>query len=142
MDRFLRTETPDGDWRSFKFTNNATYNMRSGLLYLVQETVGVAFVHQKLNAQGCAVTRNIEPAEEGVLIYHAEKIEVEKVAQSGHDFLPGDKVYWPGTPGAGVTPVYQSGYYWIGIAVKASGGDEETVVIDLKGDKATLTDPL
>lgn len=142
MDRFLRCETPDADWRSFKFTNNNTYSMLNGLLYLVQETVGVAFIHAKYNDEGCKVRRDVDPGEEGILFYHVEKIEVEKVAQSGHDFLPGDKVYWPGTPGAGVTPVYQSGYYWIGIAVKASDGSEETVVIDLKGDKATLTDPL
>lgn len=142
MGQFVRTALPNGVLKTFRFTNNNTYSMISGQLYLVQETVGVAFVHAKYDVQGCKERLDIDPDEEGILIYNCEKIEVEKVNASGHDFLPGDKVYWSGAAGAGVTPVYQSGYYWIGIAVAPSGAGESLVVIDLLGDKASLTEPL
>jgi len=142
MANFLRTATPEGDWRSFRFTNDNTFAMGNGLLYLVQETVGVVLVAQLLDANGCPLDLEIPVGAEGILIYHAEKIEVLKVDESGHDFLPGDKVYWSGVAGAGVTPIYQSGFYWIGICVWPSGAGETLVIIDLKGDKASLTEPL
>lgn len=142
MAQFLRTATPEGDWRSFRFTNNETYNMGNGLLYMVQETVGVPLVASRYDANNCPLPLIVPAGEEGVFIYHAEKIEVAKVAASGHDFLPGDKVYWSGVAGAGVTPTHQSGWYWIGICVWPSGAGEALVIIDLKGDKASLTEPL
>jgi hypothetical protein len=99
-------------------------------------------VAQRLDANNCPLDLVVPDGEEGVLIYHAEKIRVAKVDGSGHDFLPGDKVYWSGVAGAGVTPTYQSGFYWIGICVEPSPTPERTVIIDLKGDKASLTEPL
>lgn len=142
MANFLRTATPEGDWRSFRFTNLNTFDMGNGLLYLQQETVGVPLVAQRLDANNCALPLVVPVNDEGVFIYHAEKIELLKVDESGHDFIPGDKVYWSGVAGAGVTPTYISGYYWIGICVWPSGAGETLVIIDLKGDKASLTEPL
>lgn len=143
MAQFLRTATPMADWRSFKWTNTESADKVSGQLLLVQETVGVVFVGEPvLDAEGCRVYAVGEDAvafgEEGVLIYHAEKIMVEKLTGSGQDFLPGDKVYWSGVYGTGVTPIQTSGYYWIGIATEPADADDEQVEIDLKGDKATL----
>lgn len=143
MAQFLRTTAPEGDWRSFRFTNPYSYEMGNGLLYLVRETVGVPLVAQRLDPNtGCELDLVVPAGSEGVFIYHAEKIRLAKVAASGHDFLPGDKVYWSGVAGAGVTPTYQSGFYWIGICVWPSAAGESTVIVDLKGDKASITEPL
>ena len=142
MAQFLRTATPEGDWRSFKFTNDSGAEMGNGLLYLVRETVGVPLVAQRLDANNCPLDLVVPDGEDGVFIYHAEKIRVAKIAASGHNFFPGDKVYWNGVAGGGVTPFYVTGYYWIGICVWPSGVGEATVIIDLKGDKASLTEPL
>lgn len=143
MANFLRTCTPEGDWRSFKFTNPSSVNYLDGKLYLVQDTVGVVLVAQKYDDQGCPVDLVIEPGEEGVLIYHAEKIMLEKMAGSGGSvWVPGEKVFWSGVGGSIVTNEYLSGYYWIGICVEAAAATDERVKVDLKGDKATLTHPL
>jgi len=143
MAQFLRTATPMGDWRSFKFTHaesGVTYS--EGYIYLIQETVGVLILDIQYTSQGCKEAKEIEMGDEGVLIYHAEKINVLKLLGTGEVFLPGDKVYWSGVQGAAVTPTYTTGYYWIGIAVAPAGMADEYVMIDLKGDKASLTEPL
>lgn len=139
----LRTATPMGDWRSFKFTHaesGTTYE--EGKLYLIQEAIGVLILDIQYTSAGCKEDKEIDVGDEGVLIYHAEKIDVCKLQATGEAFLPGDKVYWSGVQGACVTPNYTTGYYWIGIAVKAAGDEDEYVMIDLKGDKASLTEPL
>jgi|WetSurSiteA1Bulk_404760.scaffolds.fasta_scaffold00047_28 hypothetical protein len=143
MAQFLRTATPMSDWRSFKFTCTESVGLQVGFLALIQETVGVIFVGEPiLDAQGCRVYAIgedlVEFGEEGVLIYHAEKIIVPKTAGSATAFLPGDKVYWSGTYGDGVTPTQASGLYWIGIATEPATDDDTEVEIDLLGNKATL----
>jgi len=143
MAQFLRTATPEGDWRSLKFTNLDSINWLDGKLYMVNDTVGVVIVAAAYNDQGCAVDLVVEPGHEGVLIYHAEKIMLEKLCGSGGStFQVGQKVYWSGVNGSVVTPNHQSGYYWIGICVAPAGIDDCTVKVDLKGDKASLTEPL
>jgi len=148
MAQFLRTATPDGDWRSFKFTHAITGTIRPGgvvtesYIYMVQETVGVLILDIQYSAAGCKEAKTIVTGEEGVLIYHAEKINVRKRAGTGYSFLPGDKVYWSGVQGDPVTPTYQSTYYWIGICVWPAADDDEFVIIDLKGDKVSITEPL
>lgn len=116
------------DWRTFVWTVDITAGITTGQLYMIQETVCVAFV----DAQG-----NADPSYDEVasMIYHAEKIRVPKDASN---FLVGDKVYWSGTNGDPVTATFVSGYYWIGICVVNSGTSESYVIIDLKGDKATV----
>jgi len=74
-------------------------------------------------------------------IYHCEKIVVNKWAGTQYAFTAGQKVYWSGIDGDGVTPVYRSTYYWIGVATEDAGAFDTTVEIDLKGDKATVTEP-
>lgn len=143
MAQFLRTATPMGDWRSFKFTCTESAGLQLGFLALIQETVGVIFIGEPiLDDQGCRVypvgEDLVEFGEEGVLIYHAEKIIVPKTAGSGTAFLPGDKVYWSGVYGTGVTPTFDTGRYWIGIATEPAADADTEVEIDLKGDKATL----
>lgn len=138
MQRF-RTSTPMGDWRSFKFTHDesgVTYS--EGELYKIQDTIGVLFLDIQYDSEGNKKDKTIGIGDEGVLVYHIEKVIVDKEAGSGLAFSPGDKVYWSGVQGAGVTPVYQSGYYWIGIAVEAATAEATEVKIDLKGDKATV----
>jgi hypothetical protein len=72
MPNALRTATPMGDWRSFKFTCEETdgwlgikdaWAAGSPWLYLVEDTVG-------------ALLESVDFGDEGVLIYHAEKILV------------------------------------------------------------------
>ena len=145
MPSILRTATPMGDWRTFKFTMTEDGPWTEGELYMVQETVGVLLLDIQYTSAGCKEAKTIVVDEEGVLIYHAEKIMVDKVA--GTVFLPGDKVYWGssagGAPqGGAVNPAYQSGEYWIGICVEAAGADDDQVMIDLKGDKATAWEPI
>lgn len=133
MPNALRTATPMGDWRSFKFTCEETDGWLgvnsaradgSSWLYLVQDTVG-------------ALLEDTDFGDEGVLIYHAEKIIVPKLIESTDIFLPGDRVYWDPTTRC-VTPTYDSAYYWIGIATEAAAATAQLVEIDLKGDRAEV----
>jgi|GEM_PF-910034 len=143
MPSILRTATPMGDWRSFKFTHAISgLTMTEGQIYKVEDTVGVLLLDIQYGSQGEKLAKTITEDDEGVLIYHAEKIMVDKIARTGYSFLPGDKVYWSGVQGASVTPIYQSGFYWIGICVWAAGESDAQVMIDLKGDKASVTHPL
>jgi len=128
-----------GDWRSFKFTHaQSGVTMKLGYLYLIQETVGVLLLDIQYGSDGCKLDSEITIGDEGVLIYHAEKIMVYKNTGTGESFLPGDKVYWSGTAGDPVTPTWATGYYWIGIATEPAGESATLVEIDLKGDKATI----
>lgn len=126
------------DWRSFKYTveiSAGVYGIQDALdadaagarvsfLRLVQDTVG-------------AVLESADFDDEAVLIYHAEKIMVPKMTESTDVFLPGDRVYWDPTTRL-VTPTYDSGYYWIGIATEPADADDLYVEIDLKGDHAEV----
>ena len=133
MPNALRTATPMGDWRSFKFVCETTAGLlgiknawaaRVPWLYFIQDTVG-------------ALLEDADFGDEGVLIYHAEKILVAKNVGSGQDFAPGERVYFnPAT--RYVTPTYNSGYYWIGIATEPALADEPLVEIDLCGNKAEV----
>ena len=127
----LRTATPMGDWRSFKFTVSDSSGVLGikdsraegeSYLYLVEDTVG-------------AVLESADADEEAVLIYHAEKIMVPKMEESSDVFLPGARVYWDPTTRL-VTPTFDSGYYWIGIATEPAVADDDRVEIDLKGERA------
>lgn len=130
MPQALRTATPMGDWRSFKYVVELTegvlgikdaHEAGESFLYLVEDTVG-------------AVLESADFGEEAVLIYHAEKILVPK---EDVDFMPGERVYFiPAT--RTVTNVYDSGYYWIGICTEATETGDEYVEIDLKGDRAEV----
>lgn len=134
----FRTTTPDGDWRSFKFTHaEAGVTYEEGKLYMIQETVGLLLTDISYDSDGCKEAATRALGDECVLVYHIEKVIVYKVAKTGWSFLPGDKVYWDGIQGNPVSPTYRSGYYWIGIATEPAGALDTTVEIDLKGDKAT-----
>ena len=137
MAQFLRTATPDGDWRSFKFTHAILpdFAMTEGSLYQIQDTVGVLILDIQYTTAGCKDAKTIDYGDEGVLIYHAEKIRVDKLETFA--ILPGDKIYWSGVQGSPVTNVFTSGALWIGICVWPADADDDTVIIDLKGDKAT-----
>lgn len=141
MPQFFRTGTPMGDWRSFKFTLDVSENWENGKLYLVNETVGLLFMGDiKYNTTtGYPETNQyLQYGEEGVLVYHIEKVMVNKENGSGlSSFNPGDAVYWSGTNGDPVVSTWQSGYYWIGICTTAANALAAQVEIDLKGDKAT-----
>jgi len=133
MPNALRTATPMGDWRTFKFVCEDSVGQLGikdaqaagdPYLYLINDTVG-------------ALSESIDYGEEGVLYYHAEKIMVMKDTGGGESFDPGDRVYWdPAT--RLVTPAYDSGYFWIGIATEPAGETDDFVEIDLKGDHAEV----
>ena len=133
----LRTATPMGDWRSFKFTCADSMGMvgiqtaadhdaagaRVSPLYLIEDTVG-------------AVLEDTDFGDEGVLIYHAEKIMVQKAIESTDIFLPGMLVFWdPAT--RLVSPAGESGTYLIGIATEPADADDLRVEIDLDGAGAS-----
>ena len=133
MPNALRTATPMGDWRSFKFTciesggmlgEKDAWAAGQPWLYLVGDTVG-------------ALLESCDVGDEGVLIYHAEKILVAKETDSAAVFGVGDRIYWnPVT--RYVTPTYNSGYYWIGIATEPAAQLETLVEIDLNGNHAEV----
>jgi len=133
MPNALRTATPMGDRRTFKFICKDSLG-QDGIkdaqaagdpyLYLVNNTVG-------------ALNETIAFGEEGVLIYHAEKIMVMKDTGGGESFDPGDRVYWNPISRL-VTPAYDSGYFWIGIATEPAGETDDFVEIDLNGNHAEV----
>lgn len=135
MGQFFRTATPMGDWRSFKFTHALVpdITLAEGSIYQIQDTIGVLLLDAKYTSQGCKLPATINAGEEGVLVYHIEKIKVYKDPVA---FLPGDVVYWNGVQGGNVSSVYSSGAIWIGICVRAAAADDELVMIDMKGEVA------
>lgn len=143
MPAILRCGTPMQDWRSFKFTHTISgLTMTEGELYMIQHTVGVLILDIQYGSQGEKEAKTIVEDEDGVLFYHAEKIMVDKFVRTGSAFLPGDKVYWSGVQGDSVHPWHRSADWWIGICVVAAGDTDDQVMIDLKGDKASTTEPL
>ena len=141
MPQYFRTSTPMGDWRSFKFTLDVSESWVNGKLYLVNETVGLLFMGDIVYdpTTGYPIDPQVkEYGDECVLVYHIEKVMVNKEAGSGlSSFNPGDAIYWSGTNGDDVVSTWQSGYYWIGVCTAAAGALATQVEIDLKGDKAT-----
>ncbi len=130
MGQRVRTAAPGGDWRSFTAVcENANGHVQYDIVK-VQDTVCMVYFETAV-----VLSATFYP------IYHCEKIVVDKWTGTAYAFTAGQKVYWSGVDGDGVTPVYRSTYYWIGIATEAAGAFDETVEIDLKGDKATVTEP-
>ena len=135
MAQFLETIAPEGDWRSMVFTYNLSAPLDHGELYLLEDTVGVIFVHDKLDpATGCQVALTVEFEEDGVLIYQAEKITVPKAA--GVALNVGQAVYWDGVSGNGVTGTWASGLLWIGVVTQVAVAGDARVQIDLHGNHA------
>lgn len=141
MPQYFRTSTPMGDWRSFKFTLDVSEQWENGKLYMVNETVGLLFIGDPIynTSTGCYEANQYkEYGDECILVYHIEKVMVNKENGSGlSSFNPGDAVYWSGTNGDPVVSTWQSGYYWIGVCTQAAADTDTQVEIDLKGDKAT-----
>ena len=131
MPNMLRTATPMGDWRSFKFTCEETAGWLgakaaqaagSSWLYVVQDSVG-------------ALIEDVAFGDEGVLIYEAEKIMVPKKNGAGDVFLPGDIVFFdPSTRTVTKTP--DTAFYRVGIATEPAGRYDDYVEIDLEGHGA------
>ena len=143
MQRF-RTARPSGDIRTFQFINDEGEILDEGWLCLIQETCGVLLLDIQYTAAGCKEDKKLAIGDSGVLVYHIEKIMVDKLVVTGMAFLPGDKVYWSGTNGDGVTEDHnaQTAPYWIGICVWPAVEADTLVMIDLKGDKISITEPL
>ena len=134
----IRTATPMADWRSFKWTVDVSAGIKGIWDALQEDTVGarVSFLYLVQDTVGAAL-ESADFGDEAVHIYHCEKILVPKMTESTDVFLPGDRVYWDPTTRL-VTPNYNSGYYWIGIATEPADADERYVEIDLKGERAEV----
>ena len=141
MPQYFRTGTPMGDWRSFKWTLDVSETWTNGNLYLVNETVCLLFRGDIIYDTTTGYPRAEQGllfGEEGVFVYHIEKVMVNKENGSGlSTFEAGDAVYWSGVNGASVVSTWASGFYWIGIATEPATALDTQVEIDLKGDKAT-----
>ncbi len=133
MPNVLRTATPMGDWRSFKFTCDVTAGLlgqrnawAAGISWLivVQDTVGI-------------LLEDADFGDEGVLWYEAEKVIVPKKTESTDIFLPGDAVYYDPADGF-VTPTFDTSYYRIGTCTEPAGATEALVEIDLDGGCAVV----
>ena len=129
----LRTATPMGDWRSFKVTVDISAGY-TGILDGID--AGTSYMYLVNDTVGCAL-ESADFGDECVLIYHAEKIMVPKKTESTDVFAVGERVYWDPTTRT-VTPDYDSGYYWIGIATEPAVAADLYVEIDLKGDRAEV----
>ena len=91
MPNALRTATPCGDWRSFKFVVESP---AAGVLGIKDaQAAGVPYLYRVMDTVG-AVLESADVGEEAVLIYHAEKIMVTKATAQADIFYPGDRVYW------------------------------------------------
>jgi len=134
----IRTAVPGGDWRSFKFTVDVSAGLVGILAAAKDDVLGarVSFLYL-VEDSVLAVIESADYDAEAVGIYHCEKILVPKMTESTDIFLPGRRVYWDPTTRL-VTPDYDSGYYWIGIATEPADADELYVEIDLKGDRAEV----
>lgn len=136
MPQFLRTTTPEADWRSFTFVSARSDPYVNGNLILVNDTVGMIFVDSDLD-EDTGVNANDPPQreidEDVVIFYHAEKIRLEKAAV---EMAAGENLYFSGVEGTPVTNVYQSGYWKIGIVAKDAEANARYVIADLKGDQA------
>ena len=126
MPTHIRTARPSGDIRSFPWDVNQSGGVTAGKIIKIMDTFGVIFQ-----------TKDV--GEEVAVHYHVEKIMLEKAAVEMH---VGQKLYHDGTYGNPVTNVYASHMYWIGIVVQHCDADASHVKADLKGDKASLTEPL
>ena len=125
----IATETPDGDWRSFKHTIATGETFVVGTLYLINDTWGMAYDYDFADAE--TITDD-----EVVLIYNCEKIWVDKGTDSGDTFNPGDKVYVHHTTKL-VSDTNSANHTCIGICVHPAVASDTKVLIDLKGDSMT-----
>jgi len=131
MGQRVRTAAPPGDIRTFTAVcHNANGHVQNDIVK-VQDTVCVVYFEPTV-----VFGATFYP------IYHCEKIVVDKRAGTAYAAIAGQKVYWSGIDGDPVYPFYRSGFYWIGIFTEAAGAFDTTAEIDLKGDKASLTEPL
>jgi hypothetical protein len=138
MPQYLRTTTPEGDWRSYFFVSERSEPYVDGNLILDNDTVGMIFVSDDLDPT-TGVNANTPPqreiGEDVVIIYEAEKIRLPKVA--GVTIRHGDNLYFSGVEGAGVSNVYQSGWWKIGICVEdEAAANDGYVLADLEGKDA------
>lgn len=134
----LRTAVPCADWRSFEFTCDVSGGMDGIKDALAADIVGarVPYLYQVNDTVG-AVLESLDFGENGVLIYHAEKILLQKDVATGSAFAVGDRVYFdPAT--RLVYNAQASGFLWIAICVRVADDDDLRVLCDLKGDKATV----
>jgi len=139
MPQYLRTATPMGKWCSSKFPVTQIGGVENGYLILVHDTVFITFFGEPLfDAHGNLLDPQIIPVgDDCVGIYNAEKVRLPKHTGAGTGFAVGDKIYYSGVY-ADPVEHHASGLYWIGICVQAADDDDEYVVCDFKGDKATL----
>lgn len=126
MPNHIRTARPSGDIRSFPWTVDRSAGVEAGEIIKIEDTFGVIFQDKALG-------------EDVAVHYHVEKIMLQKAAVA---MTVGQKLYHSGTYGDPVTNVYASGLYWIAIVVEDADADAAVVKSDLKGDKASLTEPL
>jgi len=131
MGQRVRTAAPPGDWRSLTaICANADGHSQYDIVF-VHDTVAVVYFEVAV-----VLGATFYP------IYHCEKIVVDKRAGTAYAAAAGDKVYWSGIDGDPVYPFYRSGFYWIGIFTEPAAAFDTTAEIDLKGDKATILEPV
>lgn len=131
MGQRVRTAAPGGDWRTFTAVCVDTNGHAQYDIVMIEGTVCVVYFEA-----------SVDDGDTFYPIYHCEKIVVDKRAGTGYAATAGQKVYWSGVNGDPVTPVYQSTFYWIGIFTEDAAATDTTAEIDLKGDKASQTEPL
>lgn len=131
MGQRVRTAAPGGDWRTLTGVCDDANGHSQYDMILLEGTFGVVYFETSV-----ALGETFYP------IYHCDKIVVTKRAGTGFAAVAGQKVYHSGINGDPVYPFHRSGFYWIGIFTEDAAADDETAEIDLKGDKASLTEPL
>ena len=130
MGQRVRTAAPGGDFRTFTAVCVDANGHSQYDIIKIGETVGVVYFEASV-----ALGDTFYP------IYHCDKIVVDKKVGTAYACTAGGKAYWSGVNGDPVTPNYQSTFYWIGIFTEDAAASATTVEFDLKGDKATVTEP-
>ena len=136
MADFMRTCTPEGDYRSFEYTIESGVTKIIGTLYIINDTWAITFASEDNHLGGESVGSIIVAGKKVTMIYNCEKIMVAKAAGSGTAISVGEKVYVDHA----VKDVYNTNAVdrtCIGICVRCVGDDAEEVMIDLKGDSMT-----
>ena len=131
MGNRVRTAAPGGDWRTLTALCEDSDGHDQYDLVFVHDTVAMVYFEE-----------SVDEGDTFYPIYHCEKIVVNKRTGTAYAATAGDKVFWSGINGDPVYPFYRSGMYWIGIFTEAAAADDDTAEIDLKGDKATVLDPV
>ena len=135
LDRF-RTCTPEGDWRSFKYTIPSGVTKIIGTYYIINNTWGMVLASED-NFEGNEPVDTVIAAGKVIsFIYNCEKILGPKSTDTGSAITVGEFVYIDTTTKI-IYGTNAAGRTCIGTCVENAADADAWVEFDLKGDSMT-----